>query len=142
MAVETLLGRLDGVRQTGPGRWLALCPAHHDRSPSLSIRDVESRVLVHCFAGCAVADVVAVVGLDLGDLFPPRESVNYDSRRRLQVKPIPARDILLALGGEITFVMVCAADLAKGMALSAGDCERLWLAHSRFRAALHAGGIR
>ena len=40
--------------------WLARCPAHSDRTPSLSITHGHAgKVLVHCFAGCAQADVVA-----------------------------------------------------------------------------------
>lgn len=60
------------MRQTGPGRWIACCPAHDDRSPSLSIRELEDgRVLAHCFSGCQVADVLTAVGLEFFDLYPP-----------------------------------------------------------------------
>ena len=38
--------------------FLARCPAHGDRSPSLSLRDVDGRVLVHCHAGCEQLDVI------------------------------------------------------------------------------------
>jgi hypothetical protein len=39
---------------------MAVCPTHRDRSPSLSIRDgnVDGRVLLHCFAGCDVRDIL------------------------------------------------------------------------------------
>ena len=67
--VSRLLGGLSCVRQTGSGRWIARCPAHEDRSPSLSIRDIDDRVLVHCFAGCGVGDVLSSVGLTLADLY-------------------------------------------------------------------------
>jgi putative DNA primase/helicase len=40
--------------------WMARCPAHDDRTPSLSIRDgLDGTVLVHCFAGCPQARVIA-----------------------------------------------------------------------------------
>ncbi len=68
-AVELLLPRLESVRQTGPNRWIARCPGHEDHSPSLSIREVDDRVLVHCFAGCSAADVMVGVGLGLSDLY-------------------------------------------------------------------------
>ena len=32
--------------------WVALCPCHSDENPSLSIKEVNDNVLVHCFAGC------------------------------------------------------------------------------------------
>jgi len=64
---------VDGAR-TGAGRWKARCPAHTDRSPSLSIREGEDgRVLVRCFAGCTVEAILAVLNLSIKDLFagPP-----------------------------------------------------------------------
>ena len=32
MSANALLARLDRVRRVGDGRWIACCPAHHDRS--------------------------------------------------------------------------------------------------------------
>jgi len=65
-AASRLLNRLDRVHETGPGRWLACCPSHEDGTPSLSIRVLDDgTVLLHCFAGCSAADVVAAVGLEL-----------------------------------------------------------------------------
>lgn len=46
-----------GGRRTGRG-WMARCPAHEDRTPSLSITERDGRVLVHCQAGCPQADVI------------------------------------------------------------------------------------
>jgi len=45
------------------GRWsanggLCRCPAHDDRSPSLSVRAGRSRLLLHCFAGCTASDIL------------------------------------------------------------------------------------
>ena len=42
------------ARRIGQGKWQGRCPAHADRSPSLSVAEgQDGRVLVHCFAGCA-----------------------------------------------------------------------------------------
>jgi putative DNA primase/helicase len=47
-----------GARRSGAG-WSARCPAHKDRTPSLSIcRSKDGKLLVHCHAGCAQADVI------------------------------------------------------------------------------------
>ena len=51
------------------GKWVALCPAHKDRSPSLAINETDDRLLLHCFAGCETKHVAAAVGLDMSDLF-------------------------------------------------------------------------
>ena len=60
MTAEAIAKALDG-RKAGAA-WMALCPAHDDREPSLSIRDGEDgKVLVHCHAGCEQADLIAVL---------------------------------------------------------------------------------
>ena len=60
MKAEAIVKALGG-RKIGGG-WMARCPAHDDREPSLSIRDVEDgKVLVHCHAGCDQARVIAAL---------------------------------------------------------------------------------
>ena len=55
---ETIARALRG-RQSGVG-WMARCPAHDDRYPSLSIRETDDgKVLVYCHAGC---DQMSVIG--------------------------------------------------------------------------------
>lgn len=69
--IDKLLKRLDRVRRVGAQQWMACCPAHDDKSPSLSIKEcVDGTVLVKCWAGCLAADVVAAVDLTMRDLFP------------------------------------------------------------------------
>ena len=61
--VDLLLTRLHGVRGK-EGRWIARCPAHEDKTPSLSIGlGDDGRVLIHCHAGCGAVAVVEAVGL-------------------------------------------------------------------------------
>jgi len=49
---ETIAAALGG-RKSGGG-WMAHCPVHEDRKPSLSIQEADGgQVLVHCFSGCA-----------------------------------------------------------------------------------------
>ncbi|OAI14217.1 hypothetical protein A1507_15555 [Methylomonas koyamae] len=73
--LSLFLNRLDGVKTNGSNRWLAKCPAHPDRSPSLAIRLADDRILIHCFAGCSVDAVLSAVGLDMADLFPDRVAI-------------------------------------------------------------------
>lgn len=60
------------------GRWspaggMCRCPAHDDRTPSLSVRPGERQLLLHCFAGCQTGAVIdALRGLQLvGPERPP-----------------------------------------------------------------------
>jgi hypothetical protein len=67
-------------KRSGDG-WTCRCPAHHDRSPSLSIGIGEDgRALVNCHAGCATADVLAALGLTLRDLMPQDEGSKRSQR--------------------------------------------------------------
>ena len=73
MNVDNFLSRLGKVKQTGNGNWIACCPAHADRSPSLVISEgVDKRILIHCFAGCIPSDILASVGMEFSDLFPEK----------------------------------------------------------------------
>jgi hypothetical protein len=132
---EKLLTRLEGVRPVGPGRrWIARCPAHEDRSPSLSIRETDDfRILVHCFAGDGAADVVAAVGLTLGDLFPERLAHSTKPSRPNHWHA--AREALRAVSAEALLVAVAAESLANGVQFSPEDHARLILAAGRCRAA-------
>ena len=56
---ERLLERLEAVKPTGERRWQARCPAHDDRTPSLSVTEkTTGDLLVHCHAGCVKAGVL------------------------------------------------------------------------------------
>jgi putative DNA primase/helicase len=60
MTAEAIAKALGG-RKAG-GSWTARCPAHDDRTPSLSIRDSDrGKVLVHCHAGCDQRDVIVAL---------------------------------------------------------------------------------
>jgi hypothetical protein len=82
MTAEALLERLDGVRSRGPGRWSARCPAHEDRSPSLSIADGERGILLRCFAGCEARGICQALGLFHDAQFDPDGRRRRDDRRR------------------------------------------------------------
>lgn len=127
---DRLLDKLERVRGTGPGRWSARCPAHKDRSPSLSIREVDDgRILLHCFSGCGVDAIVAALGMSMEDLFPPRPAV-AEGRPREQ-RPFSTRQLLDALAAELRIVWVVLADVASGRELSKRDRERAALARER-----------
>jgi hypothetical protein len=68
MTAEDLLPRLEAVRRSSRG-YRARCPAHDDKTPSLSVRDGERGVLVKCWAGCHLQDITAAIGLTVRDLF-------------------------------------------------------------------------
>jgi hypothetical protein len=69
MQMIDLLARLKSVRPYGRDRWMARCPAHHDRTPSLSIAHHGGKWLLKCFRGCPADAITAALGLTMADLF-------------------------------------------------------------------------
>lgn len=135
--IDDILGRLEKVRHTGPGNWVACCPAHEDRSPSMTIAEgSEGRVIVRCFAGCTIEEIVDAVGLGWEPWFPPKPIANDFAppiRRRY-----PAADVLEALHTESQIVAVSAMNLAQGVTLTPEDLARLKVAHERISQAREA----
>jgi hypothetical protein len=56
---EALTGR--PAKPLSGGNYLVCCPAHDDTSPSLSLRDGDRGLIVHCFAGCEARDVYQAI---------------------------------------------------------------------------------
>ena len=129
MAALDLVERLDGVRETGRGRWIARCPAHADRSPSLSVREKgDGLVLVRCFAGCEVQSVIDAVGLTFSHLYP--DSPVSHRVRRINNN---ARDLLSMARHESMIVALAGEDLINGKPLNEADQTRLIEAVKRIR---------
>lgn len=130
--IENLLNQLAKLKPTGPGRWLACCPSHQDCSPSLSIRQIDDgRILIHCFAGCAVHDILGAVGMTMEDLFPERLP---DDLPRIK-RPYIAADVLEAIAFESLIVSMVAVDMLNGKKIEPVDNARLQIAVGRIRAA-------
>jgi hypothetical protein len=135
VSAAAILDRLERVKQTGPDRGLASCPgplhARGDRNRSLSWRQVDERLLIHCFAGCEPGEILSAVGLSLSDLF--------DRPLAHQVPParwrIPARDLLEVISAEVSVVSIVAADLLAKKTVAEADWLRLSTAASRIHRA-------
>lgn len=62
--IRDILYKLKGVRKLGPDRWIARCCAHDDRKPSLSIKNANGKVLLHCFTGCSYESIIVALAID------------------------------------------------------------------------------
>lgn len=128
--IDLILPLLTKVRPRQPGQWSACCPAHEDRSPSLSVRQTpDGSILVHCFGGCGPAAVVAALGLQLSDLYPPRQVNGTEPKR--QPRLLTAGQALELLQAEATFIAVAAGNLSIGVVLTPPERERLRQAAAR-----------
>lgn len=119
--LEAVLSRLEGVRRNGDG-YMALCPAHEDRDPSLSVREGDNGgVLLHCFAGCEIPAVVEATGLEMRDLFPDsltrlrrpqKAATGTNGGRRGKGTPGPVPGITMEeVCAESGLDIVCLADI-------------------------------
>jgi len=98
--IETVFSRLDKVHGAGENQWNALCPAHDDKSPSLSISEgTDGRVLLICRAGCDFRSIVTALGLEPKDLFPP--SRMSPRERRQYSNTLTLREVEQALYHEL-----------------------------------------
>jgi len=68
---DTILSQLKKVHSKNNGQYMACCPAHDDKNPSLSLKFLnDGRILINCYAGCAANDVLRAIDLSLSDLYP------------------------------------------------------------------------
>ena len=67
--IKSVLAKLERVKPSGDG-WSARCPAHKDKSPSLSVSEGDDgRVLLKCHAGCSIEEICTAIGISQRDLF-------------------------------------------------------------------------
>lgn len=86
MALRDIVEKLVNhrIKPAGDGRWMSLCPAHEDSSPSLAVaRGTGGNALVHCHAGCSAESVVEALGLKLTDLFDEEAKRDREARETL-----------------------------------------------------------
>ena len=144
--LELVLSRLDGATSNSRGQWSARCPAHADRSPSLTIAEGDTRaVLLHCFAGCTVQAIVAALGLEMDDLFPP--DLENLKRRELQALQKGLRvnhqshvsPLVKTIEKDLLLTLILLYDLAAGKTPSTDDQDAIARAITRIEGHLHAG---
>lgn len=137
--IDNLISRLRKVRRTGNGQFIACCPSHDDRSPSLSIRDVgDGRILLNCLAGCATEDVLGAIGLDFTDISPQRPIEN----KVAPVKPrVYSTDALKIIQHEARIIMMAGYELRKNKPMSEEDLTRLELAIERINTAVEMANV-
>ncbi|QQE83282.1 CHC2 zinc finger domain-containing protein [Pseudomonas putida] len=96
--LEKVISRLDKVKSAGASKWIACCPAHLDKSPSLKISETsDGVVLIKCWAGCSANEVVQAIGLQLRDLFPG----NTKRRRGPSKAAIEHERMILQIGQSL-----------------------------------------
>jgi hypothetical protein len=123
------------ARRYGPGWWMAKCPGHDDRKPSLSIREGRNgRVILHDFGGCPPQKILETVGLSFCDLFPATVSLTPAQRARQACErtareeaEAQARELERRLADDCRISHVSADALLQQLRVAEGNVEAVAL---------------
>lgn len=93
MQLEDFLDKLDGVTYVEPNKYMACCPVHEDKVPSMSVtvKDVKGteKILLKCFAGCRTEDILEELGLTPQDLIVnPTAQQDFAGVGRTALQPV------------------------------------------------------
>jgi len=140
MSIDNLLNRLHKVKSTGRGAYIACCPAHEDRSPSMTVRDCgDGRILMHCFGGCDTQSILDAIGLEFNDLFPQDHALFH--RAKPVRRAFNANDVLALVQFETRLVALAALNISHGIELSDQDRKRVLLSAERLNEAAELAGV-
>jgi len=99
-----ILSRLQKVKRISEGKYVATCPCHNDKTPSLAVTlKPDGVTLIHCF-GCGASglDICNALGISPAALFPPSNNPRYEKQNRQgfsawQLLHVLERDLLVVL---------------------------------------------
>jgi hypothetical protein len=131
MNINDFLGYFEKSYRSGKDEYQCLCPAHNDKTASLSIKNLpDERILIHCFAGCAANDILGAVGLTFDDIVPKRLG-----DFKPVSKPFNPYAVLKAISNETLLVALAGLEVSNGKTLPQEDKDRLMIAVNRLREA-------
>lgn len=124
--IDNILSKLEKLKGTGNGngngKWLACCPVHEDKSPSLAIKLTgDDKTLIHCFAGCDVTEIVGALGLTLADLMPN----NPDYKKGNKPPKFNKFELFDRIAFESIILLVAIRQFLAGTTLTETDLERV-----------------
>ena len=141
MNIDILLNRLQGVKQLHKGihaaRYVAKCPAHDDRNPSLAVTLTNhDQVLIYCHSQkCGANDVLAAVGLEFKDLHDKR--LDYRGYKRVK-RAFSLEQLFEVAQYDIAFISQCNKILIEGKPLPEQTLLNLFMVSERLAFALRA----
>jgi|Laugrespbdmm15dd_1035085.scaffolds.fasta_scaffold41965_2 hypothetical protein len=131
MNIHEIIGYFEKAYKSGENEYQCLCPAHNDKNASLGVKQLsDGRILINCFAGCGITDILGNVGLSLDDIVPKRLGDFKPVR-----KAFNPYSVLKTVSHETLLVALASIELSKGKTLPLEDHKRLMLAAERLRQA-------
>lgn len=145
--IDDILSKLEKVKRYNDNSWVACCPAHDDKTPSLAIKiGDENRILMKCWASCGIDEIVTAMGMNLSDLMGDAPSVyedwpghQSDHRRRNRMSPSV---VLKAMASNMLLAGIIVCDVAKaGIATEEQKNKLLGLSGAFQEAADYVAGL-
>ena len=133
--IADILPKLEKVKAgRGRGQWLACCPAHQDREPSLALKELsDGMVMLHCWSGCDAREIVNAIGLDMRSLYPPMQE-SIQGRNVKQAMPSWKRQQFVDLFNfERLVANIFRADVRRNHFNQGDDLNRFFVACERMR---------
>ena len=133
------VNKLQKVKSVGRDSWMACCPAHDDKNPSLKVDLKGEKILIKCWSGCDTESILGAVGMDFDDIFPDRPIYQRSSGRQPMLS---SADALRIVKYEAMVIWMYGQDLKNKKTPSDEDHQRFVLAVSRVNDAMEAAGVK
>lgn len=132
--IQLTLSRLRKVEKKAFNSWMALCPAHEEKTPSLHVVLSENdRILLKCFGNeCSPEEILEATGLSWDAIMPARRAGEFQRGKR----PFDALAVLQALGEDSTYILLYGASVCAGETPSPRDRQLLCEAVGRMQRAV------
>lgn len=131
ISIGEILSRFNGVKESGNSQWQCQCPVHKDKTASLGVKLKENRVLINCFAGCSIEDILSATDLTFEDIMPDKRGEHHAPMNQVW-NPY---SVLKALKDDVLFVFLCARHMDQGKRLLDVDKNKLSEVTDRLRSA-------
>ena len=127
--IDRVLAYLPDAKPSGRDRWRTWCRACGGNTSALSVGvgDGDS-VLLKCWKGCTVEEVIGAIGLEMHDLFPPKFTASAPMRRR---RLLTAGQALELLNDEAQLIALAGSNIGHGIELTDADRDRVLQAAGR-----------
>lgn len=137
--VVNLLNKLQKVKSSGRESWMACCPAHDDKNPSMKIDIKNDKILIKCWSGCSVEDILGAVGMEFSDIMPDKPLYHRSSGT---APMLSSADALRIVKYEAAIIMMYGQDLRAGKTPNDEDHSRFVEAVQRVGNAMEAAGVK
>ena len=132
------VNKLQKVQSRGRDSYVACCPAHDDKNPSLKLDLKGEKILIKCWSGCSTEDILGAVGMHFDDIFPDRPIYQRSSGKQ---PALSSADALRIIKYEAMIIWMYGQDLRNKKTPTDEDHNRFTVAITRVKDAMEAAGV-